>query len=61
MATEQIQNQTMGIYVIYVPSLGFGVAGLNIAPEIPVMTMSRHIIFGAVIGILLKSLFEIRK
>jgi len=43
------------------PALGFGVAGLNISPEVPVMTMSRHIIFGAVIGILSKSLFEARK
>ena len=43
------------------PALGAGVAGLNISPEVPVMTMSRHIIFGAVIGILSKSLFEVRK
>ena len=43
------------------PALGAGVAGLNIAPEVPAMTMSRHIIFGAVIGILSKSLYEERK
>ena len=43
------------------PALGAGVAGLNISPEVPVMTMSRHIVFGAVIGILSKSLFEARK
>ncbi|MDH3696545.1 MAG: hypothetical protein OEQ15_04435 [Nitrosopumilus sp.] len=43
------------------PALGSGVAGLNIAPEVPAMTMSRHIVFGAVIGILSKSLFEERK
>jgi len=43
------------------PALGAGVAGLNIAPEIPAMTMSRHIVFGAVIGILSKPLFEVRK
>jgi hypothetical protein len=40
------------------PSLGFGVAGLNIAPEVPAMTMFRHVIFGAVIGIISKSIFE---
>ncbi len=40
------------------PALGAGVAGLNIAPEVPAMTMSRHIIFGAVIGIISKSIFE---
>jgi len=43
------------------PSLGAGVAGLNIAPEVPAMTMSRHIIFGAVIGVMSKSLYEVRK
>ena len=43
------------------PALGSGVAGLNIAPEVPVMTMSRHIIFGAVISILSKPFFEVRK
>ena len=43
------------------PALGAGIAGLNIAPEVPAMTMSRHIIFGAVIGILSKSLYEERK
>ena len=43
------------------PALGSGVAGLNIAPEVPAMTMSRHIVFGAVIGVLSKSLYEERK
>ena len=43
------------------PALGAGVAGLNIAPEVPAMTMFRHIIFGAVIGVLSKPLFEVRK
>ena len=43
------------------PALGSGVTGLNIAPEVPAMTMSRHIVFGAVIGVLSKSLYEERK
>jgi hypothetical protein len=43
------------------PALGAGVAGLNIALEVPAMTMFRHIIFGAVIGILSKPLFEVKK
>ena len=43
------------------PALGAGIAGLNIAPEVPVMTMFRHIIFGVVVGILSKPLFEVRK
>jgi len=43
------------------PALGAGVAGLNIAPEVPAMTMSRHIVFGAIIGVLSKPLYEERK
>jgi len=42
-------------------ALGSGVAGLNIAPEVPVMTMSRHFVFGAVIGVLSKPIFEVKK
>ena len=37
------------------PALGAGIAGLNIAPEVPAMTMFRHIVFGLVIGIILRS------
>jgi len=35
------------------PALGAGIAGVNIAPEVPAMTLSRHIVFGAVIGIII--------
>ncbi len=37
------------------PALGAGIAGLNIAPEVPAMTMFRHIVFGAVIGLVVRS------
>ncbi len=37
------------------PALGAGIAGVNIAPEVPAMTMFRHIVFGLVIGIILRS------
>ncbi len=43
------------------PALGAGIAGVNIAPEVPAMTMFRHIVFGAVLGILSKPLLEVRK
>jgi hypothetical protein len=43
------------------PALGAGIAGLNIAPEVPAMTMFRHIVFGAVIGFLSKPILEARK
>ena len=52
---------TTTVWFGMLPALGAGVAGLNIAPEIPAITMSRHIVFGAVIGILSKSLFEEKK
>ena len=43
------------------PALGAGIAGVNIAPEVPAMTLFRHIVFGAVLGILSKPLLEVRK
>ena len=39
------------VWLGLLPALGAGIAGLNIAPEVPAMTMFRHIVFGAVIGI----------
>ena len=33
------------------PALGAGIAGLNIAPEVPIMTLFRHIVFGIVLGV----------
>jgi hypothetical protein len=40
------------------PALGAGIAGVNIAPEVPAMTMSRHIVFGVIIGIMSKPILE---
>jgi len=37
------------------PALGAGIAGLNIAPEVPAMTIFRHIVFGAIIGIVVRN------
>ncbi len=36
------------------PALGAGIAGLNIAPEVPIMTLTRHIAYGAVLGLIVK-------
>ena len=52
-------NGNYGIMVF--PTLGSGVAGLNIATEIPAMTVSRDVIFGRVIDIISKSIFEEKK
>ena len=38
------------------PALGAGIAGLNIAPEVPAITLSRHIVFGVIIGIVVSKL-----
>jgi hypothetical protein len=46
---------TTAVWFGMLPALGAGIAGLNIAPEVPTMTLFRHIVFGAVTGILLKS------
>ena len=42
------------VWLGMLPALGAGIAGVNIAPEVPAMTLSRHIVFGAVIGIVIK-------
>ena len=44
------------VWLGLLPALGAGIAGLNIAPEIPAMTMFRHIVFGAVIGIVVSKM-----
>ena len=38
------------------PALGAGIAGLNIAPEVPAMTISRHIVFGVIIGLVVSKM-----
>ncbi len=37
------------------PALGAGIAGLNIEPEVPVMTFIRHVAFGLALGLMIKS------
>ncbi len=37
------------------PALGAGIAGLNIAPEVPVVTLIRHVAFGLALGLMIKS------
>jgi len=36
------------------PLLDAGIAGLNIAPEVPLMTLVRHLVFGIVIGAVIR-------
>ena len=39
------------------PALGAGIAGLDIAPEVALMTLVRHIAFGAVLGLMVRRLY----
>jgi len=43
------------VWLGLLPALGAGIAGLNIAPEVPAMTIFRHIVFGAVIGLVVRN------
>ena len=44
------------VWLGLLPALGAGIAGINIAPEIPAMTMFRHIVFGAILGIVISKM-----
>lgn len=44
----------IAVWFVMLPMLGAGIAGLNIAPEVAVMTFARHVVFGAVIGLVLR-------
>jgi len=48
------------VWLGMLPALGAGIAGLNMAPEVPAMTIFRHVIFGAVIGFVFKPYVEAR-
>jgi len=43
------------VWLGLLPALGAGIGGLNIAPEVPAMTMFRHVVFGAVIGLVVRN------
>lgn len=44
----------VAVWFVMLPSLGVGIAGLNIAPEVPIITAIRHVVFGIVLGLSLK-------
>ena len=37
------------------PALGAGIAGINIGPEVSVITLIRHVVFGIVLGLVVRS------
>lgn len=44
----------IAVWFVMLPILGAGIAGINIAPEVSLMTISRHAVFGIVVGIILR-------
>jgi hypothetical protein len=54
IAFAVIEN-IIAVWFIMLPILGAGIAGVNIAPEVPLMTLARHLVFGAVVGFVLRS------
>jgi len=49
-----IVETVIAVWLVMLPMLGAGIAGINIAPEVAVMTMARHVVFGAVMGLVLR-------
>lgn len=41
----------IAVWLVMLPALGARIAGLNIAPQVPIMTFFRHIVSGAVLGV----------
>ena len=44
----------IAVWFAMLPMLGAGIAGLNIAPEVAVVTLVRHLVFGAVLGLVMR-------
>ena len=49
-----IVETVIAVWLVMLPMLGAGIAGINIAPEVAVMTFARHVVFGAVMGFVLR-------
>jgi len=49
-----IVETVIAVWFVLLPMLGAGIAGINIGPEVAVMTIARHVVFGAVIGLVLR-------
>jgi len=49
-----IVETVIAVWLVMLPMLGAGIAGINIATEVAGMTFARHVVFGAVIGLVLR-------
>jgi hypothetical protein len=45
----------IAVWFVMLPMLGAGIAGLDISFEVPLMTLTRHVVFGAVVGFVLRN------
>jgi len=52
--TFTLVELVIAVWFVMLPMLGVGIAGLNIGPEVAVMTFARHLAFGIVIGLMIK-------
>ncbi len=52
--TFVIVELVIAVWFVMLPMLGAGIAGLNIGLEVSVMTLVRHVIFGLVLGVVIK-------
>ena len=52
MAFSLIEN-VIAVWFGMLPALGLGIAGLDAAPELAIVTFTRHVAYGAVLGLYL--------
>lgn len=46
-----VVETVIAVWLVMLPAIGAGVAGLNVAPEVPIITLFRHLVFGLVLGV----------
>ena len=46
-----VMETIVAVWLAMLPMLGAGIGGLEISPLVPLMTMSRHVVFGLALGI----------
>ena len=51
--TFSIIELIVAVWYVMLPSLGMGIAGIDVAPEMMYVTLARHVAFGAVLGLYL--------
>ena len=52
--TFVIVELVIAVWFVMLPMLGAGIAGLNIGLEVSIMTLVRHVVFGLVLGVVIR-------